>query len=211
MVETAVGTAEPPVPFAMTVFAACAASCVRARVPEMVESVEVAPLYTLPLASTASAPEVSAVIQRSEEIVCCDEVALVKTAVEEAKSEYGEPWSQSGVDVPCETVLYVVPVVNGYPYVLVMVTAPVAPETEMPFPATLEVTPVLVTLPALYARPEEKVVVAESNFEKEAEVRQPKTEPEAVSQIVLPAEYVRPVEKVVVATPVQPAPVLARI
>jgi hypothetical protein len=32
--------------------------------------------------------------------------------------------------------------------VFVMVTAPVAPETEMPEPATFEVTPVLVTLPA---------------------------------------------------------------
>jgi hypothetical protein len=41
-VETAVGTALAPVPFAMTVFAACAASWVRAREPEMVERVEVA-------------------------------------------------------------------------------------------------------------------------------------------------------------------------
>jgi hypothetical protein len=32
-----------------------------------------------------------------------------------------------------------------------------------------------------------KVVVALSNLEKEAEVRQPKTEPEAMSQVVLPA------------------------
>ena len=41
-----------------------------------------------------------------------------------------------------------------------IVTAPVAPETLMPVPAILEVTPVLVTLPAVYARPVEKVVVA---------------------------------------------------
>ena len=33
---------------------------------------------------------------------------------------------------------------NGYPMVLVMVTAPVEPESEIPEPATLEVTPVLV-------------------------------------------------------------------
>jgi hypothetical protein len=44
--------------------------------------------------------------------------------------------------------------------VFVIVTAPVAPETEMPEPAMFEVTPVLVTLPAEYERPEEKVVVA---------------------------------------------------
>ena len=33
---------------------------------------------------------------------------------------------------------------NGYPMVLVIVTAPVEPESEIPEPATLEVTPVLV-------------------------------------------------------------------
>ena len=44
--------------------------------------------------------------------------------------------------------------------VFVMVTAPVAPETEMPEPATFDVTPVFVTLPAEYERPEEYVVVA---------------------------------------------------
>jgi len=49
---------------------------------------------------------------------------------------------------------------NGYPMVLVMVTAPVAPETLMPAPATFDVTPVLVTLPFRYVRPEENVVVA---------------------------------------------------
>lgn len=43
---------------------------------------------------------------------------------------------------------------------LVMVTAPVAPETEIPEPATFEVTPVFVTLPPAYAKPDEKVVVA---------------------------------------------------
>ena len=35
-----------------------------------------------------------------------------------------------------------------------------------------------------------------------AEERQPRTEPEAVSQVTAPFAYVRPVEKVVVATPV---------
>jgi hypothetical protein len=35
-------------------------------------------------------------------------------------------------------------------------------------------------------RPFPKVVVAESNLEKEAEVRQPKTEPEAMSQVTAP-------------------------
>ncbi len=53
----------------------------------------------------------------------------------------------------------VVPAMEVTP-VLVMVTAPVAPETLIPVPATLDVTPVLVTLPALYARPDENVVVA---------------------------------------------------
>jgi hypothetical protein len=43
---------------------------------------------------------------------------------------------------------------------LVIVTAPVAPETEIPVPATFEVTPVFVTLPPEYAKPDEKVVVA---------------------------------------------------
>jgi len=41
-----------------------------------------------------------------------------------------------------------------------IVTFPVAPETEIPSPAMLERTPVFVTLPPLYVRPEEKVVVA---------------------------------------------------
>ncbi len=41
-----------------------------------------------------------------------------------------------------------------------MVTFPVAPETLMPLPAMLERTPVFVTLPPEYWRPEEKVVVA---------------------------------------------------
>jgi hypothetical protein len=44
--------------------------------------------------------------------------------------------------------------------VLEMVTFPVAPLTLMPVPAMLESTPVLVTFPAEYARPPEKVVVA---------------------------------------------------
>ena len=158
-VAMAVGAAAPPVRLASTVFAACVASWVSASVPLIVESVEVAPIYTLPLASTASPPEVRPVSQSALLMVCWDEVAFEKTAVEEAKSEYGVPCSQSGEDVPCETVLYVVPEVKGYPYVLVMVTAPVAPETEIPAPATLDVTPVLVTLPLRYVRPPEKVVV----------------------------------------------------
>jgi len=41
-----------------------------------------------------------------------------------------------------------------------MVTLPVAPETLIPVPAMFERTPVLVTLPAEYVRPDEKVVVA---------------------------------------------------
>ena len=48
------------------------------------------------------------------------------------------------------------------------------------------------------------------NFEKEAEVRQPKMEAEALSQVTAPEAYVRPVEKVVVATPVQVPPEKAR-
>jgi hypothetical protein len=39
------------------------------------------------------------------------------------------------------------------------------------------------------------------NDAQSAEVRQPKVEPEAVSQVTFPAAYVRPPEKVVVATP----------
>lgn len=53
--------------------------------------------------------------------------------------------------------------------------------------------------PAEYARPLLNVVVALLNFEKEADVRQPKIEAEAISHVTLPAEYVIPVEKVVVA------------
>jgi hypothetical protein len=41
-------------------------------------------------------------------------------------------------------------------------------------------------VPAVYVMPLLKVVVAESNFEKETEVRQPKIEPEAMSQVVFP-------------------------
>ena len=49
--------------------------------------------------------------------------------------------------------------VKGHEAVLT-VTAPVAPEMVMLFPATREVTPELVTAPFAYVSPEEKVVVA---------------------------------------------------
>src|SRR3989344_8519077 len=56
--------------------------------------------------------------------------------------------------------------------VLVMVTAPVAPETEIPLPATLDVTPVLVMVspepmidwPAVTERPVEPVIVPVATF-----------------------------------------------
>ena len=58
-----------------------------------------------------------------------------------------------------DVLLYPEFVVNGNarPFT---VTAPVAPDTVMFVPATIDVTPVLVTLPFEYARPDEKVVVA---------------------------------------------------
>ena len=80
------------------------------------------------------------------------------------------------------------------------VMSPVEPEAATWFAVpAMEVTPVLVTAPAEYVRPVENVVVALSNFEKYALVRQPKTEADAVSQVTLPLAYVTPVEKVVVA------------
>ena len=42
----------------------------------------------------------------------------------------------------------------------VTVTAPVAPETVIPEPARIDVTPVLVTTPFVYVRPVENVVDA---------------------------------------------------
>lgn len=50
------------------------------------------------------------------------------------------------------------------PPVELIVTAPVAPEIVTFVPATIEVTPVLVTFPAEYAKPDEKVVVATNVF-----------------------------------------------
>jgi hypothetical protein len=89
------------------------------------------------------------------------------------------------------------------------VGTPEAPVTlaKMEF-AAMAVRP---AAPAVYVRPLVKVVVAELNFEKKAEVRQPKTEAEAVSQVTAPEAYVRPVEKVVVAPPTQVPPERMRI
>ena len=47
-----------------------------------------------------------------------------------------------------------------YGKVEVTVTAPVAPDMVTPEPATRDVTPVFVTLPFAYAKPDENVVVA---------------------------------------------------
>jgi hypothetical protein len=58
VVPMAVGAALPPVRFARTVFAAWVASCVRASVPLIVDSVLVAAAYTFPFASTPN-PELS--------------------------------------------------------------------------------------------------------------------------------------------------------
>ena len=53
-----------------------------------------------------------------------------------------------GVPVAEETVIWLAVPVRLVTPMLVMVTAPVAPETEMPVPGTLEVTPVLAMAPA---------------------------------------------------------------
>ena len=57
-----------------------------------------------------------------------------------------------------EVELYPVATVNGK--VELTVTAPVAPDIVTFDPATIEVTPVLVTFPFRYVKPDEKVVVA---------------------------------------------------
>jgi hypothetical protein len=89
-------------------------------------------------------------------------------------------------------------------------SAPVPPlENTQPWVKTVAPVPPLATasVPVMV----ERVEVALLNFEKKAEVRQPKTEAEALSQVVLPAAYVRPEEKVVVATPVHVPPERASI
>ena len=63
-------------------------------------------------------------------------------------------WKPMAVDVE----LYPTPEVNGD--ALFTVTAPVAPDTVTFVPATIEVTPVFVTLPFAYVSPDEYVVVA---------------------------------------------------
>ena len=75
--------------------------------------------------------------------------------------------NQIGVEVELANAPKLRSEVKGKPMVFVMVTAPVAPETEMPLPATLEVTPVLVMVspepmidwPAVTERPVEPVIV----------------------------------------------------
>jgi hypothetical protein len=91
VVEIAVGTAEAPVEFAMTVFAACAARDVRGSEPEMVESVEVAAAYTLPLASIASPPKVRLSRRKMEVEATLEMVRLVVLALE--RYEVEEAWS----------------------------------------------------------------------------------------------------------------------
>jgi hypothetical protein len=89
VVEMAVGAAEAPVWFASTVFAAMFAICVSASVPEIVPSVEVAPEYSLPLLSipTPPVPPTSPVNHVAPELEKSVVEALLKSAVEEAKSE----------------------------------------------------------------------------------------------------------------------------
>ncbi len=77
-VEIAVGDALAPVRFASTVFAAWFANCVRAKEPLMVESVEVAAAYTLPLASTPSPELVSAVMWRLVVVALVVEALVAK-------------------------------------------------------------------------------------------------------------------------------------
>mgnify|MGYP001565153107 CR=1 FL=1 len=69
-----------------------------ASVPEMVESVDVAPLYTWPLASTARAPPVRLV---NHWVVAVRSVveALLNRAVEDAAREKGAPVSCRSVEV----------------------------------------------------------------------------------------------------------------
>ena len=84
-VAIAVGAAVPPVPFATTVPAACVASCVSARVPEIVERVDVAVLYTRPFWSTAREPVVNEGSQKLEKRVKFEVEALSNCEVLDAK------------------------------------------------------------------------------------------------------------------------------
>jgi hypothetical protein len=88
-VASAVGVAAPDVWLTKTVLAFWVASCERAREPEMVERVEVAPEYSLPCASmpTPPAPPVSPVSQVAPVFEKAVVDALLKSAVEEANKE----------------------------------------------------------------------------------------------------------------------------
>jgi hypothetical protein len=106
-VAIAVGTAEPPVPFAITVPAACAASCVSASEPEIFERVEVGAAYTFPFASTPNPEFVRPVIWR---------LVVVALVVEERVAKRLEK-------VFCALKVFAVVVPNA----VEMVIAPVAP------------------------------------------------------------------------------------
>jgi hypothetical protein len=89
---------------ARTVLALCAASWVSAREPEIVESVLVAPLYTLPVASTASSPLVNPENESvvSERLVPVAEVksVLPKSVVEASALEKVELKTDETVELP---------------------------------------------------------------------------------------------------------------
>ena len=109
------------------------------------EAIEESPV---PPPATVSVPESEGVKVRLE-----PEPTIVSALVRPLVVEVVEPIPTAPVNVCPVGPMERTPVFE-------MVTLPVAPETEMPVPATLERTPVLVTLPAEYKRPDEKVVVA---------------------------------------------------
>ena len=86
-VAIAVGTALPDVWLATTVLAACVASCESASVPEIVESVDVAPEYNFPLLSTPNPPAERYGNQVFLLIVTRVVVELSNCEVEDAESE----------------------------------------------------------------------------------------------------------------------------
>lgn len=165
------------------------------------EKVVVADEYTLPEASIASPPRVRLSMRRMEVEAVPEAVKLVLLAFVEKRLV-----AVSAVEEAYGIV--VAPVREKNEEVARAVGTPEAPVTlaRMEF-AAIAVRP---AEPLVYVMPLLKVVVAELNFEKKAEVRQPKTDAEAVSQVVLPEAYVRPVEKVVVATPVHVPPEKAK-